>query len=375
METPENLEEYSPKKIHSTSEFVKKVGLPKPKFKIPRTIKILTVVVVLAALAYGSFLEYIRPYEYGIKVNKIGLHRGVQKKVYETGLYLVLPFGIQEMYKLPKALQVLELTNSAQSAAYDTRIERAAHIQTSDGFFVDVDVSIIYRISDPYKVFTDIGPGRLFEDNGIIPKTEPALKNNLGKLTTEEFFNSPMRVEKALAAKQELNEELKDKGIVVEHVLVRYFHYSDEIQKNIEEKKLKDQLVFKNQAEARAAIEGAKLTKIEQEGKVRVSVELEKGKAYVTRKEAEKDLYYRKKMAEADLLVKLAEAEQIRLKNEALQGKGAERMVGLKMAEVYKGIDVVILPSDGPSGVNPLDLNNALELFDVRSSHSKGDVR
>lgn len=230
-----------------------------------------------------------------------------------------------------------------------------------------MDVSIIYRINDPYKVFTDIGPGRLFEDNGIIPKTEPALKNNLGKLTTEEFFNSPMRVEKALAAKQELNEELKDKGIVVDYVLVRYFHYSDEIQKNIEEKKLKDQLVFKNQAEARAAIEGAKLTKIEQEGKVRVSVELEKGKAYVTRKQAEKDLYYRKKMAEADLLVKLADAEKIRLKNEALQGKGAERMVGLKMAEVYKGIDVVILPSDGPSGVNPLDLNNALELFDVRS--------
>lgn len=367
MESSGNLEENPPKQIHLTSEFMKKVRLPTSKFKIPRTIKILMVLVILAALAYGSFLEYIRPYEYGIKVNKIGFQRGVQKKVYETGLYLVLPFGVQEMHKLPRGLQVLELTNSAETAAYDTRIERAAHIQTSDGFFVDVDVSIIYRVNDPYKVFTDIGPGRLFEDNGIIPKTEPALKNNLGKLTTEEFFNSPMRVEKALATKQELNEELKEKGILVEHVLVRYFHYSDEIQKNIEEKKLKDQLVFKNKSEARAAIEGAKLTKIEQEGKVLVAVELEKGKAYVTRKQAEKDLYYRKKIAEADLLVKLAEAEQIRLKNEALQGKGAERMVGLKMAEVYKGIDVVILPSDGPSGVNPLDLNNALELFDVRS--------
>lgn len=371
METPDSLEKNASKVVHPTTDFIKKVRLPKAKFKAPRTIKIFAILLILAGIGYGSFLEYIRPYEYGIKVNKIGFHRGVQKKVYETGLYLVLPFGIQEMYKLPKALQVLELTNSAQTAAYDTRIEKAAHIQTSDGFFVDVDVSIIYRISDPYKVFTDIGPGRLFEDNGIIPKTEPALKNNLGKLTTEEFFNSPMRVEKALAAKQELNQELKEKGIVVEYVLVRYFQYSNEIQKNIEEKKLKDQLVFKNQAEARAAIEGAKLTKIEQEGKVRVSVELEKGKAYVTRKQAEKDLYYRKKMAQADLLVKLAEAEKIRLKNEALQGKGAERMVGLKMAEVYKGIDVVVLPSDGPSGVNPLDLNNALELFDVRRKGGK----
>jgi hypothetical protein len=40
--------------------------------------------------------------------------------------------------------------------------------------------------------------------------------------------------------------------------------------------------------------------------------------------------------------------------------------VGLKMADTYKGLDIIILPSDGPHGVNPLDLNNALQLFDVR---------
>ena len=156
-----------------------------------------------------------------------------------------------------------------------------------------------------------------------------------------------------------------------EHVLVRYFKYSEEIQKNIEEKKLKDQLVFKNQAEARAAIEGAKLKKIEEEGKVIVAVELEKGKAYVTMKRAEKDLYLRKKKADGNLLVKLAEADKVRLKNDALKGIGAERMVGLKMADVYQGLDIVILPSDGANGVNPLDLDNALNLFDVR----KGGVR
>jgi len=243
---------------------------------------------------------------------------------------------------------------------------RAAHIQTSDGFFVDVDVSIVYRIVDPYKVFTSIGPGRLYEDNGIIPKAEPALKDTLGNLTTEQFFNSHLRVEKSDLTKEKLNAELLSKGLQVEEVLVRYFKYSSEIQKNIEEKKLKDQLVFKNQAEARAAIEKAKLTKIEQEGKVTVKIEIEKGHAYVTRKKAEQDLYFRKKTAEADLLVKLAEAEKVRLKNEALKGKGAERMVGLKMADVYKGLNLIVLPSDGVNGVNPLDLGKALELFDVR---------
>ncbi|HQN20229.1 MAG TPA: hypothetical protein PKV86_13850, partial [Syntrophobacteraceae bacterium] len=147
--------------------------------------------------------------------------------------------------------------------------------------------------------------------------------------------------------------------------------YSDEIQKNIEEKKLKDQLVFKNQAEARAATEEATLKKIIQEGEATVSVKMEEGKAYITRKRAEKDLYVRTKMAEADLQVKLAEAERMKLKNEALEGEGAERMVGLKMADVYKGLHTIVLPSDGPNGVNPLSLGRTLNLFDIR----KGGAR
>jgi len=46
-------------------------------------------------------------------------------------------------------------------------------------------------------------------------------------------------------------------------------------------------------------------------------------------------------------------------------------MVGLKMAEIYGGMDIIILPSDGPGGVNPLDLNNAMELFDLREGGAK----
>ena len=47
------------------------------------------------------------------------------------------------------------------------------------------------------------------------------------------------------------------------------------------------------------------------------------------------------KHAEADLLVKLAEAKRTQLRNDAFQGAGSDRMVGLKMAEVYKGLGLV----------------------------------
>lgn len=333
-------------------------------------LKYLPVLIILGLLILKLAYVYVEPNEYGIKISRFGFNKGVQKEVYGPGLQFVIP-GMQEMETLPRDLQVLELTNFPKTAARYARVERAAHIQTSDGFFVDVDVSILYKIIDPYKVFTIIGPGRLFEDNGIIPKSEPALKATLGELTTEEFYNSPMRVERTERAKALLNTELKAKGIEVEQVLVRYFRYSDEIQKNIEEKKLQDQLVFKNQAEGRAAVEEATLKKITQEGRVNVEVEMEGGRAYVTKRLAEKDRYVRTKNAEANLLVKLAEAQKVKLKNAALQGAGSDRMVGLKMADVYKGLDVVILPSDGQGGVNPLDLDHSLQLFDVRQGGKK----
>ncbi|MEE4357615.1 MAG: SPFH domain-containing protein [Desulfococcaceae bacterium] len=329
-------------------------------------LNILIAGLVIVIICYNLFFVYVQPDEYGIRVVRVGMNRGVQKEIYHAGLTFVLPFGLEQIFRLPKGIQVLELTNFSETAAVSARKDRAAHIQTSDGFFVDVDVSILYRISDPYLVFTTIGPGTLFEDNGIIPKAEPALKESLGELTTEEFYNSPLRVQKAEKAKEKLNGELKVKGIAVEQVLVRYFIYSPEIQKNIEAKKLQDQMVFTNQAAARAAREEAELKKIVQEGMVIAAVEIENGKAYVTRRIAEKDLYARRIKADADLQVKLAEAEKVRLKNEALKGIGSERMVALKMADAYKGLHIIILPSDGPSGVNPLNLDNTLQLFDVR---------
>ena len=330
--------------------------------------KILTGLFVLAVLGffvYNTSLVYVKPHEFGIKKVNIGLNRGLQEKVYETGLHFVLPFGFQEMYTLPKNLQVLELTDNNVERARARVFQKAAHIQTSDGFFVQVDLSIIYHIEDPYKVVKDIGAGKLFITNVMIPKTEPILKETLGELTTEDFYNSDLRVAAMKKAQVLLDSEVKAKGLRVDHVLIRYFRYSSEIQKNIEDKKLSDQLAFKNQAEARAAAELAKLKKVEQEGKAAVQVMLEKARAYVVKKDAEKDLYTRSQKAKADLMVELAEANRVNMRNEALKSAGSDKRVGLEMAKVLDGLDFVMLPSNGKEGLNPLDLNGLLDLFGV----------
>ena len=61
-------------------------------------------------VCYNLFFVYVRPDEYGIKVVRVGLNRGVQKKIYHAGLSFVLPFGLQQMYRLPKGIQ--EMNNA-----------------------------------------------------------------------------------------------------------------------------------------------------------------------------------------------------------------------------------------------------------------------
>lgn len=327
--------------------------------------KLVFVAVLLFVL--GSFLSslvvYIGPSEYGIKEVKLGPNRGIHKEVYEAGWVLAIP-GFSRFHKFPRDLQLINLTNyPSERMRYESRTEKAAHIQTSDGFFVNVDVSLMFRIVDPYLVITTMGPGSLFVDIGVIPRTEPVLKQALGTLKTEEFYNTSLRESRVAVAKELLEKELATKGLHVEQLLVRYFEYSPEIQRNIEEKKLKDQLVFKNQSEARAATAEANLKKITQEGEAKLAVKLQEGQAYITTKKAEQELYSRRMRAEADLTVKLAEADRTERKNQALQGAGSEYMVGLKMAEVMSGLEVVVLPSDGTNGVNPLDLERTLGLF------------
>ena len=157
----------------------KRANIPRIKFRLSGRMILIIGVLAIIVLTYNSFLKYVEPNEYGIKQVKIGVNRGIHEEIYGPGLHFIIPV-IQKMHYLPRDIQVLELTNYAQTASDYARQENAAHIQTSDGFFVDVDVSILYHIADPYKVFTKIGPGNLFYDKGSIPKTEPSLKETLG---------------------------------------------------------------------------------------------------------------------------------------------------------------------------------------------------
>ncbi len=333
---------------------------------------------LIGVSAYALCTKYVRPNEYGIMQVDVPLmgmfgKKGIHENVYETGVYLEVP-GCQKIHKFPKDIQVLSL--SATEKINDdkkeyTRVIPAAHIQTSDGFFIDLDVSIMYRIKDPVKVIKNLGAGKLYEDNGIIPRAEPILKETLGQLNPEDFYNSERRVNKQDEAMKLFNERLSPLGLEVEHVLVRYPKYHPQVQERIEGRKLQDQLAFKNQSESLQSAAEAELKKTVSLGEAAMKVELEKGKAYITTKTADIDLYKRTKYAEGNKLVKLAGAERTQLINEAYEGIGSERMVGIEMAEVLEGLETIVIPVGGENGMNPLNIDQTIDTLLGNGSTTK----
>lgn len=308
---------------------------------------------------------YVPPNMVGVHQITYGSNRGIKRDTRGPGTHFVLP-GYERFHLFPHDLQILNFTTSASETSGGSRTTPSIKIQTSDGYNVQLDITVLYRLVNVYQVFVEAGPGRAFEERLVLPGVDRILRKTLGELNSEEFYQGPRRIEKARMAHRLLAEELKRYGIQIDAVLVRRYIYDERYQQLIEGRKIKDQTVFLRQAEAKAAIEQRKRDTAVAEGAAQTEIELERGRAEVQKLNAQADLYRRKKAAEGKLLVELAEAKGTLLENTALTGAGGENLVGLKMADVLKGVKVLVLPSDGTNGTNPLDVGALLRKFEVK---------
>jgi len=313
----------------------------------------------------ASCSTYVPPNMVGVRQVYYGSEAGIRPEVYGPGLHFIVA-GAERLHLFPRDIQVVNFSDSPSEVSQQFRVAPSIKIQTSDGYNVQLDVTVLYRLADAHKVFVEAGPGRSFEDRLVIPRAERILRKTLGELNSEQFYQGPLRIEKAKAAHDQLRDEVAPAGIQIDAVLVRRFIYDEKYQQLIEGRKIKDQTVFLRQAEAKAAVEQRKRDTIVAEGKAAVDTELQRGRAEVEKLRAQADLYERKKAAEGKLLVELSDAKGTGLENAALQGPGSENLVGLKMANALRGVRVIVLPSDGKDGTNPLDLGDLLRKFQVR---------
>lgn len=149
------------------------------------------------------FFSYIPPNEKGIIKDNWGIFgdAGIQTKVYGTGMIIVLPG--QTLLRVPDHPVMLDFANvqsddeksekGVESVYENQKIYHLSRtrIQLSDGFYADNDFTVLVRVADPYQAIVNFGPGDAFVNGGLVPKVDPALKESLGRMTTETYYKWP----------------------------------------------------------------------------------------------------------------------------------------------------------------------------------------
>lgn len=320
---------------------------------------LLKIALVLTPLLFvrACLVTYVAPDEIGLRQVAYGPGKGLQKSLVLPG-YRRQIFGYETVRTFRRNIQAVEFTNDPTERGADHRTMAAINVPTVDGYPVALDVTVLYRIADPFRVVSRFGFGRGYEDNVVIRFTDPAVKQHLGELRAEEFYRD-QRLAKVRDVKSDLAQKFKENGLQLADVLIRQYDYPDTFQALTEQKKIQDQSVLTNRALAKQAEVETRLKQTVAEGQNLINVKSAEFQAQITALDAQRDLYERSKHAEADLLVKSAEARGTELINRAMEGAGSDKLLRLRKGlALLNSIKGPIYITEDPTDLTRLSSNH-----------------
>ncbi len=285
-------------------------------------------VLVPLFLLRSCVITYVEPGEVGVRQVAYGPSKGLQKEPVRPGYRREIA-SYETVHTFPRDIQAVEFTNHPSERGAGTHQRPAIKVPTVDGYPVDVDITVLYRIADPYRIASQFGFSTIYEEAVVIRFTDPLVKQYLGELRAEQFYHEE-RLAQVRALKQDLAKRFASNGLVLTDVLLRQYDYPETFQTLTEQKKIQDQSVLANREFTKQAEVQTRLNQMKAEGQNLINVRTAEFNAQITEIRAKKELYERQRRAEADLLVKSAEAEGTALINQALEGAGSAKLLRLR---------------------------------------------
>jgi len=342
------------------------IGLMRSSF-MRLTFRLLFVLVLLTVF-YASCTARVLPNQWGVEQKKFGFKRGIVDTAFGPGIYFVGPGTTMRTF--PREIHVLEASFDRQESVAKAqrlggsttqRIEKyfdrrdallgkathrvieALNIQTSDGYAVNTDVTLLYSIADPVKIAREFGWGSLYVDAFVINTFRNGILATLGKLNAESFYDEAVRIPAIHESEAFLAARFKDRGFKVEKLLLRNFQYADNYERSLHDKKVAVQLAEKNRKESLVNEEKAKLMQIESKGNADITIAQSEVQTKIAKIRAEAELYSSQTRARADKEVNVAAAEAKRLKADALTQAGGRYVVALETAKMFENIEGAVM--------------------------------
>ena len=346
-----------------------------------RTAVALCVLVFALSIMRQGF-AHVRETEVGVLANNLTGELILKDRV---GYHFFIPY-FGNFYRLDKTIQKLNLTwdqGSGGAPGKDVKLK------TADGNNVSLDITVNFKLM-PEKaadVLRDSGMDMRFAETWMEPFARHACFSCFGRLTTEQLYDATKRDEMAQAASKQLNEVLNPHGIQIIAVIPGQFRFYKDYEQVIQEKKLADQQVQEQQAQARADLEDQErqLVEVRKRAETRlITFEGEstnrmiqaEAEAAKTRRDAEGQSRYTKLAADGQLYTTtqeatgrkatmLAEAQGMEELRKAMAGDGGVQMVGLEYAKRldhirFTGTAITKQPSVQQISVQPGEVGAAM---------------
>ncbi len=332
----------------------------------------------LLLLATGCTFHSTDSTEIGVLTRKVtffGLlgEQGIQPQTYPPGATYTFPAFITDWNVYNVALQNLEMV--ADKSRGDRASRDDLEFKTHDGNDIAVDVTVAWRINTAKAAYLLAHVGRTnleVKDALVRPACRSIVRDVLNTMTSEEFYVSDKRFEKAEEARQRLAAVLDPEGVIVERVILGEHRFNPEYEKVIHDKKLAEQTAERMVSEGHSALQEALRNLETAKGQVSQKIATARGALDQVKLHADADYFRAQREAEAILAEKKARAKGVEKTNQAMSGAGGRTLVKLSVADALLGKQIFFLPSGGKAGgLQTMNLNDLLARFAFAETSSK----
>ena len=313
--------------------------------------------------------------EEGVLTRKIALFgkSGIQPEPYAPGTTYTFPAFVTDWHVYNVALQNLEMVQASDKGDRAGRDD--IEFKTHDGNDITVDVTVSWRIDaakTPWILEHVGGSTAEVKENLVRPGCRSIVRDVLNTMTSEEFYVSDRRFQKAEEARVELSKLMGPEGVVIERVIMGEHHFHPDYEKVIHDKKLAEQTAERMVSEGHAAQQEFLRNLETAKGQVSQKIATAQGQLDQVKLAADADLFRSQREAEAILSERRAHAKGVEKQNQAMSGAGGRTLVKLRIAEALAGKQIVFLPGGGKSGgLQVTNLNDLLTRFSAVAAVEK----
>lgn len=228
---------------------VPRIGFPKTLRRLFSRSFIPILILVVAVSIISRSLVFIEPQESAVVISLVA-PEGYQDRPLRSGLHWIMPF-VESVSRYPIAWQTYTMSSNpseGQNVGNDSITAR-----TQDGQEVMIDCSIIYRLDADQVIRVHIDWQNRYLDDFIRPVVRNMVRNLASQYTADEI-NSSRRISLETDLNNLLQDELADKGFIMDAFLLRNVSFSPEYAAAIEDKQVAQQAVIQSEYQATQVI-------------------------------------------------------------------------------------------------------------------------